>query len=59
MTIGIIALILMGIFVIQNMEVVSVTFLIWSIEASRIIIYLVIFLIGALIGWLGKSLKLL
>ncbi|NQV70747.1 MAG: LapA family protein [Pseudohongiella sp.] len=54
-----IALVLMGIFVFQNMEVVSVDFLIWSIQASRIIIYLTIFLIGALVGWLGKSLRML
>lgn len=57
--IGIAALVLMGIFVIQNMEVVSVSFLVWSIEASRVIIYLAIFLIGALVGWLGKSLRML
>jgi len=59
LVIGIIALLLMGIFVFQNMEVVSVSFLVWSLEASRIIIYLAIFLIGALIGWLGKSLHML
>ena len=59
LVIGILALILMVIFVFQNMEVVSVSFLIWSLEASRVIIYLAIFLIGALIGWLGRSLKML
>lgn len=51
------ALVLMLIFVLQNMEVVSVAFLIWNLQASRIVIYLTIFLIGALIGWLGRSLK--
>lgn len=50
---------LMGIFVIQNMEVVEVDFLLWSLEASRVIIYLTIFLLGATIGYLGKSLRLL
>lgn len=59
MTIGVIALALMGIFVLQNMEIVSVDFFIWSIEASRVIIYLFIFLIGLLIGWLGKSMRML
>jgi uncharacterized integral membrane protein len=54
---GTTALILMGIFVIQNMEVVSVDFLIWSLQASRVIIYLTIFLIGAVVGWLWKSLS--
>jgi len=57
MILGTTALILMGIFVIQNMEVVSVDFLIWSLQASRVIIYLTIFLIGAVVGWLWKSLS--
>lgn len=57
MIIGIAALVLMGIFVLQNMEVVRVEFLIWSLQASRIIIYLGIFLIGALVGWIGRSLR--
>ena len=50
---------LTGIFVFQNMEVVRVDFLIWSLEASRVIIYLSVFLIGAFVGWLGKSLHML
>lgn len=57
MILGTTALILMGIFVIQNMEVVSVDFLIWSLQTSRVIIYLTIFLIGAVVGWLWKSLS--
>ena len=59
MFIATVALMIMGIFVFQNMEVVEVNFLIWSVEASRVIIFLVIFLIGALVGWLGKSLRML
>lgn len=54
--IGSIALLLMLIFVLQNMEVVSVEFLVWRIQVSRIIIYLAIFLIGFFIGWIGRSL---
>lgn len=50
------ALALLIIFVLQNMDVVSVEFLIWQIQASRVIIYLSIFLIGALLGWLARSL---
>jgi uncharacterized integral membrane protein len=41
------------------MEIVQVNFLIWSLEASRVIIYLTIFLLGALTGWVGKSMRLL
>jgi len=58
MIIGVAALILMGIFVIQNMEVVSVDFLIWSLQASRVIIYLSIFLLGSIFGWTWKSISL-
>lgn len=54
---GIGALILLLVFVLQNMEVVTVEFLIWDLQASRIIIYLTIFLIGLFIGWLIKSLR--
>lgn len=54
-----VALLLMGIFVFQNMEIVQVNFLIWSLEASRVIIYLTIFLVGATTGWVGKSMRLL
>ncbi len=57
--IGLVAILLMGIFVFQNMEIVQVNFLIWSLEASRVIIYLTIFLLGALTGWVGKSMRLL
>ena len=55
--IAIVAVILMTIFVMQNMEVVRVRFLIWQLEASRIVIYLAVFLIGVFTGWLGKSLR--
>ena len=58
MIIGVAALILMGIFVIQNMEIVSVDFLIWSLQASRVIIYLSIFLLGSIVGWTWKSISL-
>lgn len=57
--IAIVSIVLTGIFVFQNMEVVSVDFLLWSLEASRVIIYLTVFLIGAFVGWLGKSLRML
>lgn len=55
----IVFIVLTGIFVLQNMEVVRVDFLLWSVEASRVIIYLTVFLIGAFVGWLGKSLRML
>ncbi|MDA0688764.1 MAG: LapA family protein [Proteobacteria bacterium] len=57
--VSLVSLLLMGIFVFQNMEIVEVDFLLWSVEASRVIIYLTIFLIGALTGWVGKSMHML
>lgn len=54
--VGSIAVLLMLVFVLQNMEVVGVEFLFWRIQASRIIIYLAIFLIGFFVGWIGRSL---
>ncbi|MFN3163090.1 MAG: lipopolysaccharide assembly protein LapA domain-containing protein [Pseudohongiellaceae bacterium] len=57
MTGALFALALVAIFVLQNMEIVSVEFLIWQIQASRVIIYLSIFLIGLLVGWLTRSLR--
>lgn len=55
--IGIAAIAFVIIFVLQNMEVVRVEFLIWNIEASRALIYLTILVTGALVGWIGRSLK--
>ena len=57
LTILVIALVCMGIFVFQNITVVQVRFLFWRLEASRSIIYLSLFLIGVLAGWIGRSMK--
>ena len=53
----VVALVCMGIFVFQNMAVVQVQFLFWQLEASRVIIYLALFLIGAIAGWIGNSVR--
>tara|TARA_R110000824_G_scaffold336_1_gene1702 strand:- start:125657 stop:125866 length:210 start_codon:yes stop_codon:yes gene_type:complete len=50
-------MVFMGAFVLQNSEVVQIDFLIWQIEASRVVIYLAIFLVGITTGWLGNSLR--
>ena len=57
LTIIVVAIALVLIFVLQNMQVVAIDFLFWQIRASRVIIYLSIFLLGVLTGWLGKSLR--
>lgn len=43
---------LVFVFAIQNMNTVQVRFLFWSLEASRVFIYLSILLIGFFSGWL-------
>lgn len=53
----IIALVCMAIFVLQNMTVVQVQFLVWRLEASRAVIYLSLLLIGFGVGWLGHSMR--
>ena len=55
-----ISLILIGlvmIFTFQNMEEVRVYFLTWEVAMPRALMILVIFLIGASVGWLGRGMK--
>jgi putative membrane protein len=52
---GILIGVLVVIFIIQNGEVVDVNFLFWSLSVSRAVMALVIFLVGIIVGWLGRS----
>ena len=52
-----IAILCMVVFVVQNMTVVQVRFLFWQLEASRVVIYISLFLGGFFVGWLGHSLR--
>ena len=45
---------LVVIFVLQNAEPVGVEFLLWTWTASRAIVLLTVFLIGAAVGWLAR-----
>ena len=45
-------LLLFVLFVVQNAQVVTVSFLFWKIEASRAIVLLVTFILGLVSGWL-------
>lgn len=45
-------LVLLAMFILQNIALVSVSFLIWEITLPRSIILLVVFLIGLLVGML-------
>lgn len=57
LSVVVIATVFMLIFVFQNMEVVQVRFLLWQLEASRVLVYLSLFLIGVIAGWLGRAMR--
>ncbi len=48
---GLLALAIVLIFSIQNLEAVTVSFLTWSIELSMIIVILGAYVLGMLTGW--------
>jgi uncharacterized integral membrane protein len=53
---GAIALaVMVAVFVLQNAEPVAVQFLAWTWEASRAIVPLVVFVVGAAAGWLARA----
>ena len=43
------------VFVIQNVAVVEITFLLWSTEMSRALLYFIIFILGLISGWFLKG----
>jgi uncharacterized integral membrane protein len=45
-------------FMLQNVGVVEIRFLIWSVSLSRSLLLFAVLLIGVLIGWLWHSLWL-
>ena len=53
---GIVFGILALIFVFQNMENTSVTFLAWTITTSRAVILFIILAVGFIVGWAVGSL---
>ena len=54
---GIIGIVLVVIITLQNAEVVSLNFLIWQIQMSRIILILATLIIGILLGYILKTLR--
>ena len=48
---GIVFGVLALIFIFQNMESVSVTFLAWTITTSRAVILLIVLVAGFIVGW--------
>lgn len=39
------------VFVVQNMEVVEINFLIWTVTTARAILFFSTFLLGLVMGW--------
>jgi uncharacterized integral membrane protein len=52
---AVVLLILVLIFIFQNMIPVTIQFLAWRVETARGLMALVILLIGVVIGWLGRG----
>ena len=51
----IVLLILVLIFIFQNMTPVQIQFLAWQVETARGLMALVVLLIGVIVGWLGRG----
>ena len=55
LVIAIVLAILVVVFVLQNAEPVGVVFLAWTWTASRAVVLLAVFLLGAVAGWLSRA----
>ncbi len=52
LVIAIVVLFVFAVFIVQNAQVVTVSFLFWKIEASRAIVLMATFVFGLLTGWI-------
>lgn len=43
-------------FLLQNLEPVHITFLLWTTGLSRALLMIILLLVGGLLGWFGRSL---
>jgi uncharacterized integral membrane protein len=41
-----------ALFIVQNAQIVTVSFLFWKVEASRAIVLMVTFVLGLFTGWI-------
>ncbi|MCG3112292.1 MAG: LapA family protein [Candidatus Manganitrophus sp. SB1] len=55
--IGITLLFLVILFVLQNVEPVTLQFLLWSFSLSRALMFFIIFALGIIVGWALGSLS--
>jgi len=56
--IAIILVVLAAIFTVQNAAVVSIQFLFWKLEVSRVLMVILLLGIGFALGWITASLKM-
>jgi uncharacterized integral membrane protein len=54
--VGLIIGILVIVFIVQNIEMVEVSFLAWTISVNRAVMVLVVFAVGVFLGWIVGSL---
>ena len=54
---GIIIGILVIIFMVQNVEVVDLQFLAWTIHLPRAIMILIVFVLGIVVGYTARSIR--
>lgn len=55
LALAVVLAVLVLIFVLQNAEPVGVEFLAWTWTASRAVVLLTVFLVGAAAGWLSRA----
>lgn len=56
-SLGIIGIIFVVIFSLQNTEVVSISFLFWKLEMSRVIMILAVLIIGFILGYVSSGMR--
>ena len=55
LAVSLILALLVFIFITQNTEMVSVVFLVWSVEISRVLLLFIMLGTGVILGWLLHS----
>ena len=54
---GLICGVLAVIFMAQNTEVVDVSLFFWTVTVSRAIMYIILFVLGCVVGWILTSFR--
>jgi uncharacterized integral membrane protein len=52
---GVVLTALVGVFILQNTEVVDIRFFFWTLSMSRAVMIFLVFLVGLVSGWLLQS----